>query len=251
MNEFDPDISALRLTDLEKTGLQVFRNYQTAFDEHAEKRFSEEVDAEPFDADELTSVLSLLAADDFRMVAVIACAFADELLKKMYGAALPSDVIGGRKNFLGPLGPVGTLSGRIQLAQVFGLLASEITIDLDRLRTARNKISHAWDSTGHLDLIHFGSVSEVFPIETLFDRRPDVFGGLPALNETGKFRVRVIWLIARLAYEAPLYHRAKTLRLKPAKALYGERAPKRLAVVSGLAAKASKNVLDVEDTKAG
>jgi len=36
--DWDPDIAALKLSDVEKNGLQVHRNYSRAFEKHRNKR---------------------------------------------------------------------------------------------------------------------------------------------------------------------------------------------------------------------
>jgi hypothetical protein len=43
----DPDIAAMKLEYLEKSGLQIYRNYTRAFEEHAIKRFVEALNLEP------------------------------------------------------------------------------------------------------------------------------------------------------------------------------------------------------------
>ena len=46
-NALDPDIVVMKLSDGEKWGLQVYRNYSRAFGEHRVKEFVEQ--ASPFD----------------------------------------------------------------------------------------------------------------------------------------------------------------------------------------------------------
>jgi hypothetical protein len=60
MSEWDDDISTMALTDIEKNGLQAYRNYQRAFEAHAERQFAKEIDAELFSASGLERVLELI-----------------------------------------------------------------------------------------------------------------------------------------------------------------------------------------------
>jgi hypothetical protein len=50
---WDSDIAALELSDLEKNGLQIYRNYSSAFSEHEIGLFVAEIDAKEFDLADL------------------------------------------------------------------------------------------------------------------------------------------------------------------------------------------------------
>jgi len=49
-SDWDPDIARKRLSDGEKDGLQLYRNYSRAFEKHAIERFAAETDADKFDS---------------------------------------------------------------------------------------------------------------------------------------------------------------------------------------------------------
>jgi hypothetical protein len=55
-----------------------------------------------------------------------------------------------------------------------------------------------------------------------------------SLSLLEKFKIRLIWLAGRLAYEAAYYAEAKNKRLNPIRALYGPNHPVALSTVSGL-----------------
>ena len=76
--DWDADIAATTLSDAEKNGLQIYRNYNKSFNDAREKQFSAGIDQTPLDLTSLREVLLLIAKDDIRFVPVIACAFADQ-----------------------------------------------------------------------------------------------------------------------------------------------------------------------------
>lgn len=57
-----------------------------------------------------------------------------------------------KKELFGPLGPLGTDSGRIRLARAFGWIPANAQLLLDDIRKARNKIAHEVDSAANVDL---------------------------------------------------------------------------------------------------
>ena len=93
---WDKDIANLDMSEEEKNGLQVFRDYKPSFDDHAEKSFTEEIDGESFDVEHLERGLGLMTDEDARFLPVIACAYADDLLEAMFKAEMPDDVPGGK-----------------------------------------------------------------------------------------------------------------------------------------------------------
>jgi hypothetical protein len=137
---WDADIAATDLSDVEKNGLQVYRNYNKSFTDAREKQFAQGVDYAPPDTSELENVLSLIVTEDIRFVPVIACAFADDDLAEMFKRFIPDGIPGGKKAMLGRFGPVSTLFNRIQFAFAFDMASSDILTALDTLRSHRNKI---------------------------------------------------------------------------------------------------------------
>ena len=74
MTEFhDKDIASLDLSDTDKNGLQVFRNYQKAFEKKSIELFVTESDILKFDIHILSDFLDLIVKVDIRFLPVIAC----------------------------------------------------------------------------------------------------------------------------------------------------------------------------------
>jgi hypothetical protein len=163
---WDDDIAALNLTDLEKNGLQVFRNYKRAFDAHAEKQFAAAIDAESFDTTPLEQVYTLIVNEDVRFLPVIACAYADDLLKGVFRSEVPNGIPGDASALFAPYGPFSSFFNRLQLAFVFDLISGDLIMDFDRLRKARNAISHSWNSSSFHDLHLTSGLQELYPVET-------------------------------------------------------------------------------------
>lgn len=244
MSDFwDKDIAAMDLSELERNGLQIFRNYQRAFEAHAEKKFSSEIDAAPFDEQPIKRILSLIASEDPRFLPVIVCAYVDDLLKTMFRTEVPDKVPGGASSLFGPYGPLASLFNRLQLAAVFDLISADIIQDIDRLRQVRNDLSHSWDISEFRDFFQDGAITELSAVDTLLAKHPaKPIPIAEQLDPLKIFRLRLFWIAARISYEALYYHRAKRSRLRPLSALYGPNRPQRRSTISGLACDASRSL---------
>jgi hypothetical protein len=242
--DWDPDIAALKLSDVEKNGLQVHRNYSIAFDIHRNKDFAAEVDNGGYKLDQLGRIQELILKEDPRFLAVIVSAFVDEQLDEMYRREIPQNIPGGRSTLFSGFGPLSRFSQRIQVAYAFDWLSRDLLTDVDKLRKLRNDVSHNWN-IGDLtkELSDFIS-SSMSPIEAQLDDGM----GLPkefqkTLDEIALFRVRLVWIVGRLYYESLLFPRALKERLKPESALYGADHPQLLTKVAGLCVDATKSIL--------
>jgi len=217
----DPDIQALELGQGEKAGLQIYRNYTRSFENHAILKFRESLARDQIDISDLEKLVRLLGVEDIRFLPVITCAYGDDLLKNAFKNTLPQGIPGGTTAMLSGYGPLSDLSKRIRLAYAFDVLSADLMDALDRVRSARNRISHDWDLTQFSDFHLNGSASELFPIEDHLAERATDFPELAStLDPASAFRVRLIWLSGRLKYESEAYHLAKKARLSPARALY-------------------------------
>lgn len=220
----DADIRNLNLSYGQKSGLQVFRNYKKSFEKYALERFREDLDRENLDLNDLEKVTNLLANEDVRFLPVIACGYSDDLLKQMFQKILPVDIPGGTGEMLNAYGPLSDLSKRIRLAFAFDELSRDLMADLDRVRSARNRIAHDWD-VGVLENFHLrGRIADITPIETLWFERHRTPDEPPVtLSPHVSFRIRLIWIVGRVTYEVHAYHRAKKAQLDPYRALYEEK----------------------------
>lgn len=249
--DWDPDIAALKLTDVEKNGLQVHRNYSLAFEKHRNKDFAAEVDGAPFDLGQLGQIHELILEEDPRFLAIIVSAFVDEQLDQMFKREIPHDIPSGRATLFSGFGPLSRYAQRIQVAYAFDWLSRDLLVDADRLRKLRNDISHKWnigDLTQRLSEFISTSMS---PIEAHLDdgtKLPKEFH--KTLDKISFFRVRLIWIVGRLYYECFLFPRALKERLKPESALYGPDHPQLLSKVAGLCVDTTNRVLKKVQSKA-
>ena len=112
---FDKDIENLELSEFEKNGLQVYRNYTKSLTEQRQKEFVAYINAKPSDPAPLEKMLQKILQEDARFLPVIACAFADDQLKDLFAGAIRPGIPGGKTAMLGPYGPLSTFFNRIQL----------------------------------------------------------------------------------------------------------------------------------------
>lgn len=243
-NILDSDIAAMHLSDGEKNGLQVFRNYSEAFEAHRARQLVAAVNAVESPIEELDKLLALLASEQPLSLAVVACAYADDQLKDMFKREIPDGVPGGRNELLNGFGPLSRLSQRIQVAYAFGWLSCDLLAELDQLRRLRNDISHKWDMPSlKLKLVQLIEQRQE-PIEQhLGDgvRLPENF--FSALQPMQKFRVRLIWLIGRIHYECRLFVPVLKERLIPANVLYSSEAPELLSRIAGVCVEHTRAVI--------
>jgi hypothetical protein len=234
MSEWDDDIAALDMSDVEKNGLQVYRNYKKAFERDQAKKFAIEVNSESHDVSRLSKVCD-----------AIACAFADEALDEMYKREVPKGIPGGRDSLFSGYGPFSSLSKRTQVAYAFGWISEDILKDMDSLRKVRNKFSHLWDHESLSGYAEQAPTSDITPIETMFKEHEErlLLAGVENLDALGRLRIRTIWLLGRLYYESLLYPLALKRRLQPYVVLYGEHQPELLSQIAGVCSEFTRKVL--------
>jgi hypothetical protein len=220
---WDADIAALALSEGEKNGLQVFRNYTKTFEKSAAEHFIIESNSVNYDTAPLDGILKLIVVEDVRFLPVIACSFSDEQLEELFIREIPNGVPGGRSSMLSGYGSLSRFSQRIQVAYAFGWMSPDVLEELDKLRKIRNDTSHSWD----INLVRekLDALIDIRMIkieEQLGDgiRLPEQFW--KALSKEALFRVRLIWLVGRCFYESHLFATAIKRRLNPQLALYGE-----------------------------
>lgn len=238
--DWDEDIAELNLSDVEKNGLQVYRNYVRAFTQKKIEDFVVEIDQEAFSLEEFTNVAEHIVLEDTRFLPILACSYADDVLRDMYMQIIPRNIDNGRKSLISQFGPLSTLYLKTQIAHSFSCVSEDLVFELHKIRKARNKISH---SCNLQDLTEFYSdkpVSEIVPVEaTLQERDAGIHGDL---NDEQAFRIRLVWVLSRLFYECALYVRAKEKGICPREALYGKTHPRLLGKVSKVALDASRRI---------
>jgi hypothetical protein len=244
MNDtLDPDIAAMKLSDGEKWGLQVYRNYSRAFGEHRVKKFVEQTS--PFEA-EVTlfkQVVALVASEESRVVPVIAAAYADERLEEMFKREIPDGVPGGRSALMSGFGPLARLSQRLQMAFAFGWLSKDLLVEFDRIRKIRNDLSHKWNVELLERKMNEFIEGKQTPFEGQFGdgvRLPENFH--ESMQPIDRFRVRLVWMLGRLTYETRLWVPALKSGIAPEEALYGPNAPAMLRSIAVISVNATKAI---------
>lgn len=244
--QLDSDIEALDLTDIEKNGLQVYRNYERSFHQHRTDSFRKAIDDQTFvDISRLEKVLDSIAMDETRLIPVICCAFIDDIMDEMFKREIPQGVPGGRDSLFSGYGPLSSLSRRVQIAYSFGWLSPDVLIDIDAVRKIRNKLSHAWDHELLSDYFSKPPISTMTAIEKHFGPHEErlSFKGADELDAQGRFRVRLTWVVGRAFYESLIFVPALKEGLNINQALYSETPPKLLSKVSGACSEGTRKIL--------
>lgn len=233
--KYDADIDAMKLSDVEKNGIQVFRNYCKGIEQKQQLDLTEEINKLPLHEDGLIRLNEIILNEDPRMITVVVCAFMDEQLHDMYKRELPNGIPGGRTNLLEGFGPLSRFAQRIQMAFAFNLLSADLLNEAYLLRKMRNDVSHKWDIE---DLkIKLGDFikTKMSPVENQLDdgiTLPKEF--YKKLDVFELFRVRLIWITARFYYESWTYPRVIRAKLDPMKVLYSRSAPKFMGILASL-----------------
>jgi len=225
-NYWDPDIAEMELSAVEKNGMQFYRNFSTAIESKRVEKLVERFNEEQPLLDNFTKFAALIAQEQPLSLSVIACAYADDLLKEMFKREIPATVPGGRNELLNGFGPLSRLSQRVQVAYAFGWMNPDILVELDLLRRIRNDISHKWDLDQLQSKLRELAERKQHPIEEhLGDGTHFPEGFHTNLSVLAKFRVRVLWLIGRVFYESHYFVPAVKLRLDPQSVLYSSKPP--------------------------
>ena len=232
---WDPDIAEMTLSAEEKNGMQFYRNFSTAIESRRIEKLVEHLNSAEPSTEEFSKVVALFTNEQPLSLSVVACAYADDLLKQMFKREIPGSVPGGRNELLNGFGPLSRLSQRIQVAYAFGWMSPDILSELDLLRRIRNEISHKWDVEQlHLKLRELAE-SKQHPLEEhLADGKHFKPGFHDQLSVLGKFRVRLVWLIGRAFYESHYFVPAIKLRLEPSAVLYAGSSPALLGKMAGI-----------------
>jgi hypothetical protein len=223
---WDEDIAGLKLSDTEKDGLQVFRNYSKAVDNHRIAEFIRELDATTIDIEPFKQLNHLVLTEDVRMITVIVCAFFDDQLREMYKRELPKGIPGGAGELLNGFGPLSRLGQRIQVAYALGWIGTDLLSEAHKLRGLRNAISHNWDSIEVQSRMDEFIANTMTPLEDILAEAAgdDSYRlNATALSKADLFRLRLVWLISRFFYECNAGAKAVKARISPTQALYVNR----------------------------
>jgi hypothetical protein len=242
-NSLDADIATMKLSDGERWGLQVYRNYSRAFGDHRVKEFVDRASAFEAEVELFEQVAAAVITEEARVVPVIAAAYADDRLEEMFKREIPDGVPGGRSALVSGFGPLARFSQRIQMAFAFGWLSKDLLIEFDHIRKLRNDLSHKWDKVllerRMLELIE----EKQIPFEEQLGdgvRLPENFHA--SMQPLDRFRVRSIWMLGRLTYETRLWVPAIKAGIAPAEALYGPNAPVMLRAIAAISVESTKRI---------
>jgi len=241
---WDADIEAMDLSAEEKNGMQFYRNFSTAIESRRTEELIARLNESAPPLDELEKVTTLMVREQPLSLSVVACAYADDLLKQMYKREIPASVPGGRNELLNGFGPLSRLAQRLQVAYAFGWMAPDILIELDLLRRIRNDISHKWDMDQLQLRLQALAEEEQHPLEKhLGDGTHFPKGFHESLSVLAKFRVRLVWLLGRAFYESHYFVPAVKLRLDPQSVLYSGTPPTLLGKMAGICVKSTRAIV--------
>ena len=241
-NDWDSDIAARDLTAVEKNGLQVYRNYQRSFRREAISKFRAGLDTHAVDLADLERVIKLVVDEDERSLPLIACAFADDVLRASLMDAVPDQVPGGKKELFNGFGPLATLSARLKLAAAFDLFSTDLMASLNELRRLRNDVAHSWKVDELSNIWTSKGARALFPIQQLLAELKHGYEG--PFGGEAVFRFQLIWMLGRLKYEGLGYWRAKAAQINPVSALYfGKDKTKLLSNIASLCIAGSDKIV--------
>lgn len=218
----DPDIARMTLSEGEKWGMQVYRNYSREFGNYRVKTFVEQAPSFEADVNLFEQISSLVVSEELRAIPVFTSSYVDDRLFEMFKREIPDGVPGGRSALMSGFGPLARLSQRLQMAFAFSWLSKDLIVELDHIRKIRNDLSHNWDIALLERRLNEFIEKKLRPIEeSLGDgvRLPKDF--YKSMSHSDRFRVRIIWMLGRLTYEARLWVPALKAGIGPTEALYG------------------------------
>lgn len=223
--DYDKDIKDLNISDFEKNGLQVYRNYQNAFIENQIKLFVEDCDNKQYlNLEKLQRVLYLISNEESKYLPIVICSYADECFESMLKRIVPKETPGGAKSLLDGFGSLSSFSNRIQIAYVFDLISKDILIELNALRKVRNDFAHRWDIEENSDKLVNSINSRSVKIEDLLIKGNRIKENLSVED---KWKCHLIVFVGRIHYETELYYSCVKKGLNPTEVLYDlDKSPK-------------------------
>lgn len=239
----DQDIAAMTLSNGEKWGLQVYRNYSHAFGEHRVKNFVEQASLFEGEVKLFEQIAALVISEEVRVIPVIAAAYADDRLEEMYKREIPEGIPGGRSALMSGFGPLARFSQRIQMAFAFGWLSKDLLIEFDKIRKIRNDLSHKWE----IKLLEQRMNELIEDKQTPFEEQLGDGLHLPenfheSMGSVERFKVRTIWMLGRLTYETCLWVPALKAGISPQDALYGSNTPLMLRSIAAISVNSTKTI---------
>ncbi len=240
------EIDALNLSYAEKLGLQLYKNYNTAFTEKRDSEIIEEINAIEFDFSDLERFTHAYEKEPLSVSIILACSFADECLLRLIKSVSPKDVIGRKADIFGSYGPFSSLSRKITLTHYFGIATPDMLEGLDKLRNIRNKLSHNWDISKISETALDIDPATHFPIDEMLANRPNWFQGarIPLTKEK-VFRIKTIWLICMLYYQSKYNALILNKGVRKFQIIF-EGSPKPLVAISSIAIESSSRIVKNE-----
>jgi DNA-binding MltR family transcriptional regulator len=245
----DDDILKMQLSDAEKIGLQINRDFNRKIEKHRTQKLRDEIESENFSTDNLEKLVKILEQEDARALPVVFCAYLDDVLLAMFKREVPDGVPGGKASLFNAFGPFSDFASRLKIAYCFGLISAALLIDIDHVRKIRNEISHTWDIDQLSEFFSRSPLKDIVEIEKLIaqsevskkrGRLAEDF--CDTLRPLQIFRIRLVWLACRTSYEARYFYRTQKERLDPYRTLYLDHGTKWLTQVSGIAFSATERI---------
>jgi hypothetical protein len=240
----DEDIAQTSLSDGEKAGLQVYRNYTRAFRREARNRFIELLNSEELDLAPFIIMCDKIVSEDGRYLPMIICAYAEDVLKTAFKKTVPDGIPGGKDKLFGGYGPLSSFSKLIQIGYAFDVVSGDLMQELDKVRSARNKLAHSWDINDLEQFFTDGRLGDIFPLENQIFRRDEFKSVKKIENPLTLFRIRMLWVLGRLTYEAAASPQVRMSSLSRTEALFVGESPKWLTDISSIAMAATKKLID-------
>lgn len=230
---YDDDINELNISDLEKNGLQVYRNYKNSFYEHEIKLFIEDCDSKNYEnLEDLKQVLHLIVLEDIKYLPIILCSFANECLEKLLKRIISEGVPGGSKSILDGFGSLSSFSNRIQMAYIFNILSKDILLELNSFRKIRNDFAHQWNLEKNKIKLKTIINSRSIKIEKILLESGKISD---SLDEDDQWKCYLLFFVGRIYYETELYYSCVQKGLNPDAVLYsGKNTPKLFKEVTKL-----------------
>jgi hypothetical protein len=138
--KWDDEIAEMDLSDIEKDGLQVFRNYERTFRSHRAKKAIETADLD-FDLEGFQADIANIESSPIVTAILASASVADELLRAMFQRHGHARL--QMRDMLAPLGPLGDFNKRLKVAALAEFIDEDDLAFFDELRKLRNSIAHS------------------------------------------------------------------------------------------------------------
>lgn len=159
-----------------------------------------------------------LLAESDTALAIVSYSYIDDRLRGLFSEVVNPEIRGGAETLLGPMGPLGTSSSRIQMAAALYWINKTTYLNLHSIRKVRNDFAHKPSSRTFTEKQISSLISSMVPVEEALLQAANLDGKVSLTNRQ-RFFLRTMLTCQRMIVEVACAPHAIRMGLSPFSAL--------------------------------